>query len=109
MVQLFMQWRIPSTCWLIWDFQYGKGFSEFDEVINELADEARELPVDKNHVLRHLSHIVVVPFLLRAGFRDEWVKEFTIKRICLIHDFVTLNQYDIYDDILKYKKHTQML
>jgi len=19
MVQLFMQWRIPSTCWLIWD------------------------------------------------------------------------------------------
>jgi len=28
-------------------FQYGKGFSEFDEVINELADEARELPVDK--------------------------------------------------------------
>ncbi|ABN52712.1 MAG TPA: hypothetical protein DEF39_08120 [Hungateiclostridium thermocellum] len=84
-------------------FQYGKGFSEFDEVINELADEARELPVDKNHVLRHLSHIVVVPFLLRAGFRDEWVKEFTIKRICLIHDFVTLNQYDIYDDILKYK------
>jgi len=67
------------------------------------------LPVDKNHVLRHLSHIVVVPFLLRAGFRDEWVKEFTIKRICLIHDFVTLNQYDIYDDILKYKAYPNAL
>lgn len=84
-------------------FHYGKGFAEFDEVLKELADEARNMSINSNHVLGHLSHMVVVPFLLRAGVRDEWIQEYMKERIGTIHNFVMQNSYDIYDDISKYK------
>lgn len=84
-------------------FQYGRGFSEFDEVVKALTEEVKNKPINHNHVLGHLSHMVVVPFLLRAGIRDEWIIECMIDRICTIHDFVSQGSYDIYDDMSCYK------
>lgn len=84
-------------------FQYGIGFSEFDKVVKTLAQEVKNWKIDESHVLGHLSHMVVVPFLVRAGFCDEWISDFLIDRICTIHDFVAQDSYDIYDDISVYK------
>ena len=55
-------------------------------------------------MLGYLSHIVIVPFLLRAGIRDEWLIEFTKDRINTIYEFVVQNSYDIYDDVSEYKR-----
>lgn len=84
-------------------FQYGIGFTEFDHVVKLIADEAKDKSINKNHVLGYLSHIVVVSALLRAGIREKWLIEFVKDRIDVIYDFVKLRDYDIYDDIEKYK------
>lgn len=83
--------------------QYGNGFDEFDHIVKALSDKAKNRMIDNQHVLGYLSHIVVIPFLLRAGIRDKWLLEFTKERINTIYDFIIQNDYDIYDDISKYK------
>lgn len=83
---------------------YKTGFEAFDDIVKSIADEARDKVIDHNHVLGYLSHIVVVPFLLRAGMRDQWLINFTQDRIDTIYEFVIQNDYDIYDDIATYKR-----
>lgn len=82
---------------------YKKGFDEFDEVLEQISEEAKNKPIDNSHVLGHLSHIVLVPFLLRAGMRDKWLMDFILDRLSIIHEFVSKKQYDIYEDISKYR------
>ena len=77
---------------------YQKGFDQFDEVLKEISDEASRMPINNNHVLGQLSHIVIVPFLLRAGMRESWMMNFFFERIDLIHNFVKKKQYDIYQE-----------
>lgn len=84
--------------------QYGKGFKEFDDIVKSISDEAQNKMINNNHVLGYLSHIVVVPFLLRAGIREEWLIEFTKERIDIIYDFIIQKDYDIYDDLSTYKR-----
>lgn len=48
--------------------QYGIGSHEFDAIVKSIADEAKNRTIDENHVLGSLSHIVVVPALLRVGY-----------------------------------------
>jgi len=84
--------------------QYGNGFKEFDDIVKSIANETQNRIIDNNHVLGYLSHIVVVPFLLRAGIREEWLIEFVKDRINIICDFITQNDYDIYDDVAEYKR-----
>lgn len=84
--------------------QYGNGFKEFDDIVRTIADEAENIMINHNHVLGYLPHIVVIPFLLRAGIREEWLIEFTKDRINTIYDFVTQKDYDIYDDMTEYKR-----
>ncbi len=85
-------------------FQYGQGFSEFDDIVKSLSDEAKNRVINENHVLGYLSHIVVVPFLLRAGIREKWLLTFTKDRIDTIYDFIIQKDYDIYDDLSEYKR-----
>lgn len=82
---------------------YQKGFEEFDEVLKEISDEASQMPINNNHVLGQLSHIVIVPFLLRAGMRESWMMKFFFDRVELIHSFVKKKQYDIYREELIHK------
>ena len=82
---------------------YQKGFEQFDEVLKEISDEASRRSINNYHVLGQLSHIVIVPFLLRAGMRDSWMMSFFFERIELIHNFVKKKQYDIYQEELRYK------
>jgi len=82
---------------------YAKGFHEFDDIVQSIADEAKNRSIDNHHVLGYLSHIVVVPALLRAGMREDWLIEFLKERIDNIYDFIKRKDYDIYDDITKYK------
>lgn len=84
-------------------FLYGNGFFEFDDIVRTIADEAKNKSINENHVLGYLSHIVVVSALLRAGVRDDWLIEFAKGRINVIYDFVKDREYDIYDDMAKYK------
>lgn len=83
--------------------RYKSGFFGFDEVLEQIANEAQKKPMDKNHVLGQLSYIVIVPFLLRAGMREQWMLDFMKGRLATIHKFVVKRQYDIYEDISKYK------
>lgn len=82
---------------------YRKGFKEFDEVLENISREVHRMPINNNHVLGQLSHIVAVPFLLRAGIREQWIMDFFLQRVRLIHEFVIKKQYDIYADVAKYK------
>ena len=84
-------------------FQYEKGFSEFDKIVNSITEKIKNKKIDDNHVLGTLNHVVTVPFLLRAGIRDDYLINFTKERINLIYDFVKQKNYDIYDDVNKYK------
>ena len=84
-------------------FSYNNGFAEFDNIIESISYEAKNRTINKNHILGYLSHIVIVPFLLRAGLRDEWLIEFTKYRIDTIYNFVKEKIYDIYDDLTEYK------
>ncbi|MBQ2900347.1 MAG: hypothetical protein IJA07_10375 [Agathobacter sp.] len=83
--------------------QYRRGFSEFDDIVKTIEEEAKNRSINENHVLGYLSHIVVVSALLRAGVREEWLIEFAKNRINDIYDFVQYKEYDIYDDITEYK------
>lgn len=82
---------------------YKRGFNDFDKVLEHISSEAQKKPIDKNHVLGQLSHIVIVPFLLRAGMREQWMMDFILDRLETIHAFIVKKQYDIYEDISNYK------
>ena len=79
---------------------YQNEFDEFDKVLEEISVEASRMPINKNHVLGQLPHIVIVPFFLRAGMREPWMMKFFLDRIQLIHDFVKKKRYDIYEEEL---------
>ncbi len=68
--------------------RYQKGFKEFDEVLKDISEEACSMPINTHHILGQLSHIVIVPFLLRAGMREQWVMNFFLRRGELIHNFL---------------------
>lgn len=55
------------------------GFSEFDKVLEEIADEVKTLYLPKNDVFRIFYQLIMVPFLYRAGLRQAWITDF-IKR-----------------------------
>jgi len=85
-------------------FSYNSGFGEFDEVLDSIIDDVKNLSYfDSGHVFYIFHKIIMVPFLYRAGVRSEWVREFIENRITTIHNFVSNNNYEIYDDIKKYK------
>lgn len=71
---------------------------EFDRVIEEIGEELKGQNVDSSHVLGWLEHIVIVPFLLRAGMRDKWIMDFFEERLSTIYDFTVKNKYNIYID-----------
>ncbi len=84
--------------------QYGCGFDKFNKVIEQIANEVQNNHYfEDDHVFRIFFKINMVPFLYRAGFKSSWVKDFILSRINLIHSFVLQRNYDIYDDIKKYK------
>ena len=83
--------------------RYSSGFSEFDKVVEEIVDEVKNRQIDSDHVLRYLSHIVAISFLLRAGIYDDYLLEFVKDRIATIYGFTIQNRYDIYDNISKLK------
>lgn len=56
------------------------------------------MPINNNHVLGQLSHIVIVPFLMRAGMRESWMMKFFFDRVELIHSFVKKKQYNFYKE-----------
>ena len=84
-------------------FKYETGFESFDVAVKTLVQEVEHRKIDKDHVLRYLPDIVIIPFLLRAGVRDAWMIEFVKERIDIIYSFVKQKNYDIYDDIVLYK------
>ena len=84
-------------------YSYGVGFNEFDKMLERMVQELKAKKIDGNHVLRYLPHIVIIPFLLRAGVRESWMIEFVKDRIDVIYSFVKQKNYDIYDDIRRYK------
>ena len=85
-------------------FRYDHGFTEFDQILDSLYDELRKQSTDPDHVLRFLfCHLVTIPFLARAGMCNSFITDFIQERIELIYDFVIQDNYDIYDDVSKYK------
>ena len=82
---------------------YNTGFSEFDKVLEEIADEVKMLYLPENDVFHIFYQILIVPFLYRAGLRQAWITDFIKNRINLIHEFTKLQNYDIYDDLLLHK------
>jgi len=99
-------WVVENSLNMLVDMgiTYGKGFSAFDNVMEELVKEVRNRKVEGNHLLRYLSHIVVVPSLLRAGCHEAWLVEFVKERIDTIYSFIQEKNYDIYDDTNLYKR-----
>ena len=84
-------------------YLYGVGFDEFDRILENLVQEVKVRKIEENHVLRYLPYIVIIPFLLRAGVRENWMIEFVKERIDTIYSFIKRKDYDIYDDINIYK------
>lgn len=82
---------------------YNTGFSEFDKVLEGIADEVKTLYLPENDVFRIFYQIIIVPFLYRAGLRQAWITDFIKNRINLIHEFTKQQNYDIYDDLLLHK------
>lgn len=77
---------------------YNTGFSEFDKVLEEIADQVKTLYLPENDVFRIFYQIIIVPFLYRAGLKQAWISDFIKNRINLIHEFTKQQNYDIYDD-----------
>lgn len=84
-------------------YSYGVGFDEFDFILEKLVQEVKERRREESHVLRYLPDIVMIPFLLRAGIREDWMTKFIKDRIDVIYSFVKQGNYDIYDDTKIYK------
>lgn len=82
---------------------YNTGFLEFDKVLEEIAEEVKTLYRPENDVFRIFYQIIIVPFLYRAGLRQDWITDFIKNRINLIYEFTKLRNYDIYDDSFLYK------
>ena len=84
-------------------YTYGLGFVEFDRILKSLVQEVKMTKVEGNHVLRYLPNIVMIPFLLRAGIRENWMIDFIKERIDVIYSFIKERNYDIYDDEIWYR------
>ena len=80
-----------------------KSFSSFDDVFSPIIPVLydRSYPdVNRYHVF---TDIVLTPFMLAAGYRDETLVEFYKKRLALTSDFCSKMDFDIFGDQSRYK------
>ena len=80
-----------------------KSFSAFDEIFSSVIPVLRNKSypdVNRYHVF---TDIVLTPFLLAAGYRDEALVEFYKKRLALTSNFCAKMDFDIFGDQSGYK------
>lgn len=74
-----------------------------DKLMEPILQRIRRKVFPENHVFHIFPEIIICPFLIRAGYMDDDLRQFLADRIENIYDFVRHRKYDIYDDHTNYK------
>lgn len=86
------------------DFGITKGVHTFDTAMKPVIDRVRTVRVFKSdHVFYQFGDIIIVPFLYKAGYREDWIVNHMQKRVELLSSFAIKKDYNIFDESKDYK------
>ena len=90
--------HLENSLPMLLDFGVRKGMTEFDEIMYPVIKRLQKKCFPENHVFSKFIHIIIVPFLYKAGFREKWIKNFINNRLETLYNFTVQKDYDIYDN-----------
>ena len=96
-------YHLENSLPMLLDFGIKKGITPFDKIMKPILERLKEQVFPENHVLSKFINIIIVPFLYKAGFRENWIENFMNDRLETLYNFTVKKIYDIYDDNNKYK------
>jgi len=85
------------------DFGFKKGITEFDEMVIPLIQQIKEKFWSIPPVFCDFGQIVIYPFFLLSEYYDDDLLSYMHERLDIIYNFVSENNYEIYDYDTKYK------
>lgn len=97
-------YKLENSLPMLLDFGVKKGMEEFDEIMEPIIDQIdqkQEFP--ERHIFSKFAKIIIVPFLYKAGYREQWIVDFMNNRLDILYNFTVKKDYEIYDDNSNYK------
>lgn len=95
--------HLENSLPMLLDFGIKKGMDPFDELMEPILKRLRKPWFPENHVFSKFIDIIIMPFLYKAGFRDQRIVDFMYNRLDTIYNFAVQKNYDIYDETGNYK------
>jgi len=95
--------HLENSLPILIDFGIKKGITPFDEIMEPIIKRLEKQVFPEGHVFSKFVHIIILPFLYKAGFREKWIMDFMEDRLETLYKFAAKKDYDIYDDITEYK------
>lgn len=91
--------HLENSLPMLLDYGFANGINEFDQSMENIMSRIKKYETCEVNLNSEFMKSIIYPFISKAGFANEYIKNYMCSRLSTLYDFTSQKSYDIYDDL----------